>query len=215
MQLMITAADFKKHISKKLAGDLRTLGFKGSGFNYLLDTDDFIFTIGIQASQYGGQCCAEFGIQPKEIDSFGDHQIDLKKLKYYNCEFRTRLSKKNGVDQWWKYSDDEQTNIEIADGIFSIIKKDILPFIDRFKSAPYILDKIEITDLDNIFKSVPEKLVGMTLMTTEIRLAWALTKIYAKRDLTRAKQFAKFGLSKLDSSSPFKGKTDFENVLGG
>ena len=210
---MISAAEFKKHISKTLSGHLKTLGFKGSGFNYLLDTDNFIFTIGIQASQYGGQCCAEFGVQPKEIDSFGDHKIDFKKLKYYSCEFRTRLSRKNGADQWWKYSDDEQKNIEIAEEIFSIIQKDILPIINLFKSEPYILDRIEIDDLDNIFKSVPKKLAGMTLMTTDIRFAWALTKIYSKRDIARAKQYAKFGLSKLDSSSTFIGKTDFENVL--
>jgi hypothetical protein len=210
---MISAADFKKNISKTLAGHLKTLGFKGSGFNYLMDTDNFIFTIGIQASQYGGQCCAEFGIQPKEIDSFGNHKIDFKKLKYYSCEFRTRLSRKNGADQWWKYSNDEQTNIGIADEIFSIIKKDILPIINIFKSQPYVLDKIEVEDLDNIFKSIPKKLAGMTLMNGNIRLAWALTKIYAIRDLAKAKQFAKFGLSKLDSSSTFIGKADFEKVL--
>ena len=110
---MISAADFKKQISKTLAGDLKTLGFQRSCFNYLLDTDNFIFTIGIQASQYGGQCCAEFGVQPKEIERFGDHKIDFKKLKYYSCEFRTRLSRKNSADQWWKYSKNEQTNIEI------------------------------------------------------------------------------------------------------
>lgn len=210
---MISSAEFKKHISKTLSVHLKTLGFKGSGFNYLLDTDNFIFTIGIQASQYGGQCCAEFGVQPKEIDSFGDHKIDFKKLKYYSCEFRTRLSRKNGADQWWKYSDDEQKNIEIAEEIFSIIQKDILLIINLFKSEPYILDRIEIDDLDNIFKSAPKKLAGMTLMTTDIRFAWALTKIYSKRDIARAKQYAKFGLSKLDSSSTFIGKADFENVL--
>ena len=210
---MISAVDFKKHISKTLAGHLKTIGFKGSGFNYLLDTDNFVFTIGIQASQYGGQCCAEFGVQPKEIDSFGDHKIDFKKLKYYSCEFRCRLSRKNGADQWWKYSDEEQKNIEIAEEIFSIIQKDILPIINLFKSEPYILDRIEIEDLDNIFKSVPKKLAGMTLMTTDIRFAWALTKIYSKRDITRAIQYAKFGLSKLDSSSTFIGKADFESVL--
>ena len=210
---MISAADFKKHISKTLSGHLKTLGFNGSGFNYLMDTDNFIFTIGIQASQYGGQCCAEFGIQPKEIDSFGDHKIDFKKLKYYSCEFRTRLSRKNGADQWWKYSDDEQKNIEIAEEIFAIIQKDILPIINLFKSEPYVLDRIEIDDLDNIFKSVSNKLAGMTLMTTDIRFAWALTKIYSKRDLIKAKQYAKFALSKLDSSSTFIGKADFEKVL--
>ena len=130
-----------------------------------MDTDNFIFTIGIQASQYGGKCCAEFGIQPKEIDNVEDRKIDFKKLKYNNCEFSTRLSRKNDADQWWKYSHDEQTNIKIADEIFSIIQKDILPIINLFKSEPYILDRIEIKDLEDIFKSISKKLAGMTLMT--------------------------------------------------
>jgi len=210
---MISAADFKKHISKTLTGHLRTLGFKGSGFNYLLDSDNFIFTIGIQASQHGGQCCAELGIQPKEIDNSGKHQIDFKKLKHYNCEFRTRLSKKNRADQWWKYSDDEHQNIEIADEIFTIIQRDVLQIINLFKSAPYVLDRIEIEDLENIFKSIPSKLAGMTLMTSNIRLAWALTMIYEKRDLKKARQFAQFGLSKLENSNTFFGKSYFENIL--
>lgn len=210
---MISAADFKKHISKKLSEHLKTLGFKGSGFNYLLDTDNFIFTIGIQASQYGGQCCAEFGVQPKEIDRFGDHKIDFKKLKYYSCEFRTRLSRKNGADQWWKYSENEQRNIEIADEIFVIIQRDILPIINLFKGEPYVLDRIEVSDLENIFERIPKKLAGMTIMSSGTRLAWALAKIYEKRDLEKAKQFAKFGLSQLDNSSTFIGKPDFENVI--
>jgi hypothetical protein len=40
-----------------------------------------------------------------------------------------------------------------------------------------------------------------------------LAKIYEKRDLEKAKQFAKFGLSQLDNSSTFIGKPDFENVI--
>jgi hypothetical protein len=210
---MITSADFKKHISKTLAGHLKTIGFKGSGFNYLLDSDNFIFTFGIQASQYGGQCCAEFGIQPKEIDSFGERKIDLKKLKYNNCEFRKRLSKKNDTDEWWKYSDDEQNNVQIANEIFEMVQKDILPIINLFKSEPYVLDRIEVEDLENIFQNIPKKLEGMGLMTTDIRLAWALTMIYQKRNLEKAKQYARFGLSKLDSTSTFIGKPDFEKVL--
>ena len=119
----------------------------------------------------------------------------------------------NTADQWWKYSDDEQNNIEVANEIFEIVQKDILPIINLFKSEPYILDRIEIKDLENIFKSIPAKLAGMTLMTTDIRFAWALTKIYQKRDLVRAKQYTKFGLSKLDDTSTFIGKPDFEKVL--
>ena len=111
------------------------------------------------------------------------------------------------------YSEDAQENIEIAEEIFSIIQKDISPIIALFQSEPYILDSIEIEDLENIFKSIPKKLGGTNLITTDVRLAWALTKVYSKRDIEKAKQYAKFGLSKLDSSSNFIGKTDFENVL--
>jgi hypothetical protein len=210
---MISAADFKKQISKTLAGHLKTLGFKGSGFNYIMDSENFIFTIGVQASQWGGQCCAEFGVQPKDIDSFGEHKMDFKKLKYYQCEFRTRLATNNGSDKWWQYSDDPEINIQIANQIFDIIVKQIVPIIDLFKSDIFVFDRIEVSDLNNIFKYVADKLGGMSLMTTDIRFAWALTKIYEKRNLDKAKKFAKFGLSKLDDTSTFIGKADFERVL--
>jgi Domain of unknown function (DUF4304) len=102
---MISASDFKKHISKTLSEKLKQIGFKGSGFYYLMDSEFFVFTIGIQASQYGGQCCVEFGIQPKSVDTNGFEKLDFKKLKYYNCELRTRLSPKGQGDYWWKYSE--------------------------------------------------------------------------------------------------------------
>lgn len=210
---MISAADFKKQISKTLAGHLKTLGFKGSGFNYILDSDNFVFTIGVQASQWGGQCCAEFGIQPKDIDTIGDQKIDFKKLKYYQCEFRTRLATKNGTDQWWQYSDDPEKNVQIADQIFDIVTKQVVPIIELFKSEKFVFDRIEVSDLNNIFKYVADKLGGMSLMTTDIRFAWALTKMYEKRNIGKAKQFAKFGLSKLDDTSTFMGIPDFERVL--
>ena len=195
------------------AGHLRAIGFKGSGFNYIMDSENFVFTIGIQASQWGGQCCAEFGIQPKDIESIGAHKVDFKKLKYYQCELRTRISRKNGADQWWQYSDNAQKNILIADQIFDIITAQIVPIINRFKENPFVFDQIEVSDLTNIFKYVADKLEGLQLMTTDIRFVWALTKIYEKRNFERARQFARYGLSKLDATSTFIGKADFERVL--
>jgi len=90
---MITSADFKKHISKTLSQSLKELGFKGSGFSYRKESENFIFIIGIQASQYGGKCCVELGIHPKEITDLFDSEINFKTLKYYECEFRARLTK--------------------------------------------------------------------------------------------------------------------------
>lgn len=120
---MISSTEFRKHISKILSGKLKELGFKGSGFNYIMDSEHFVFTIGIQASRYGGQCCTEFGIQPKTVDTNGYEKLNFKKLKYYNCEFRTRLSPKGQGDYWWKYSELENRNIEIANDILNVIEK--------------------------------------------------------------------------------------------
>jgi hypothetical protein len=209
---MITAADFKKHISKTLSENMKSVGFKGSGFRYFSETNDFIFVTAIQASQWGGQCCVEFGIQPKVLEIFGGKNTDAKRIKHYECEFRTRILKKDGK-QWWEYSDDEESNIETANDIFNSIRTQALPIINLFKDEADILDKVELSDLDNIFKSLPKKFAGMVLMTTDIRFAWAMTKIFEKKNLEKARQFAKYGLSKLDSSSTFMGKQDFENVL--
>lgn len=210
---MISTADFRKQISKTLAPHLKALGFKGSGFNYIMDSDNFIFTIGLQANKWGGECCAEFGIQPKEIKGFGDHKIDFKKIKHYECEFRTRLATKSGSDQWWKYSDDEEANVQIVNQIVEIIVSKVLPIIELFKHEQFVFDRIEVADLRNIFKYVAEKLGGLYLMTSDIQFAWALTIIYENRNLNKSKQFAEFGLSKLDKTSKFRGKADFERVL--
>ena len=192
---------------------MKTLGFKGSGFSYIMDTEDYLFAVGIQASQYGGQCCVEFGIQPKSLAGFIGEILDFKKLKYYDCELRTRLSKNNGVDQWWQYSDNQEKNIEIANEIYNLVVRQAFPIITLFKSDPNLFEKIEVSDLDNVYKHVAKKLAGMTLMTTEIRFAWVLTKMFENKNPEKAQQFAMFGLSKLNSSSTLIGKADFERVL--
>lgn len=210
---MITTAEFRKQLSKPLSAQLKTLGFKGSGFNYVLEGSDFIYTIGIQGDRWGGQCCAEFGIHPKEIDGFGDNKLDFKKLKYYQCEFRTRFHTKNGADQYWQYSDDTEKNIQIATQIYDYVRSKVIPVIIFFNSDEYVLDRIELADLDDLYKRLPQKLAGLSIITTETRLAWSMTRIYEKRNLANAKEFARYGLSTLDASSTFLGKPDFERVL--
>ena len=189
------------------------MGFKGSGFSFKMDSDDFIFIIGIQPSQYGGQCCVEFGIQPKMVDTNGFNTVDFKKIKYYNCELRTRLTPSGQGDNWWKYSDDETDNLKLANQIADLVKDRALPIINSFKSNPNILESINSTDLDNNFyKSMANK-IGMSLMTTDIRFAWVLTKVFEKTNIQKAKEFALYGINKLDTSNKFFGRRDFERVL--
>ncbi|BCY27219.1 DUF4304 domain-containing protein [Flavobacterium okayamense] len=202
---MISSTEFRKHISKILSGKLKELGFKGSGFNYIMDSEHFVFTIGIQASRYGGQCCTEFGIQPKTVDTNGYEKLNFKKLKYYNCEFRTRLSPKGQGDYWWKYSELENRNIEIANDILNVIEKKVIPIIDLFKSNNKILETIEVKDLDNMYVSTAEKLGGMSFGTSYIRMAWVLTKVFEKENPAKSKEFAKYALSKMNEKSVFFG----------
>jgi hypothetical protein len=210
---MIKAADFKKQISKTLSTNLRALGFKGSGFDYRMLSNDFIFVIGIQTSRLGDDFFAEFGIQPKQITGIGTYEINFKKFKYYNCEFRTTLLNKNGTGSTWKFSDDPLKNVEMANDISLIVKTEIIPIIDAFLHEPYILDSIEVNDLNDIANNLPAKMGGMQLTTSDIRMAWALAMVYEKRDIQKAKEFAEFGLSKLRFRSSFMGTPDLRRII--
>ena len=217
---MITSEQFKRHISKSLSEKLKKLGFKGSGFNYKKESKDFFFVIGIQANLSGGSCCVELGIQPKEITENFGHTIDFKKLKHYDCEFRMRLTKilnkkwwnfsnKKVDNQWWEYSNSEKENIKTTKSIFESIKTQAIPIIASFENENYILDNLNKDDLTN-----PEnKIGGLNLIGTETRLIWALSKIYEKRNLQKALEYAKLGLLKLDKNDKFLGKEDFENII--
>jgi hypothetical protein len=212
---MISSVEFKKHISKTLSGKLKELGFKGTGFDYKLETENFVFVIGIQASRYGGQCCVEFGFQPKAIDNNGFQDIDFKKIKYYSCEFRTRLHYPTKGDKWWKYSEEEQINIGIANEIVELVKSNALPIITLMQKKPNPIDNLTIHDLDKIYTKVSEKLNGMVLMTSEGRLAWALTKYYEKSNPIKSKEFALYGLEKTKSVPGFFARPYLEQIVKG
>ena len=210
---MITSAEFKKHISKTFGEEMRKLGFKGSGFSFTMDSSDYFFAIGIQASQYGNQCCAEFGFQPKSFEASGFENSDFKKLRYYDCEFRTRITPNNESDKWWKYSVLEQDNIKVAYQIAEIIKNKYLPAIQILKENPSYLEIIDPEDLEKVYLKVKPKIFGMDLMISDVKLAWMLTKAFEKKDFSKAKKFAKFGLSKLEVDNKFFGRDDFERVV--
>lgn len=211
---MITTAEFKKQIGKPFGNSLRELGFKGCGFNYKMDNENFVFTIGIQASQYGEKCCAEFGIQPKAVETNGFENHDFKKIKYYDCEFRTRIYANEKNSDWWNYSNNEIQNIQTAKEIAELIKSRVLPIINEFKQDPKILEKIETSDLTNIYVKVGDKIGGMRIMNTDIRLSWVLAKCFEKSNPKKAAEFAKYGLDLLKEDDKFFARKDLEKIYG-
>jgi len=209
----LTAAKFKKDISKVFGGEMRRMGFKGSGFRFTRDSDGFLFVIGIQGSNWGPSCCVEFGVQPKAIRTNGFNEIDFKRLKYYECELRTRLSPRQGHDHWWKYSPKSSENIRTALEIAKLVEDQALPTILFFEVNPRILETIEVADLTERNGSLAKKLRISGLGTTYTRLAWVLARINENADLSKAKEFAEFGLAESKRSPTFFAIPDFKRIL--
>ena len=209
----MTTQEFRKQIGKYLGTKIREFGFKGSGFNYIMDSESFVFTIGLQANRYGGSFCVELGVHPKEITNNGFEDLDFNKLKYYNCEFRTRLAKEGKGDKWWNYTDSESKNLEIIDDVILYISKYAIPIINGFKNDTGLLEKVKISDIKNRFIPIPDFKGGLTPMTTDIRLAWALAVIIEKSNPKKSLEFAKYALKHDKSPSTFFGTKDLKRII--
>ena len=210
--IMITAADFKKQIAKPFGQEMRHFGFKGTGFEYFQDTDDFLFAVYIDPSRWGGSCSAGFAVHPKQVDKDYNGNKDLTKLKIYQYEFKMGLTEYPGGESW-NYTDDEASNLMVLSKIIQAIKDKAFPVIEQFKVRPNILEQFEVAEMDN-FHANWTKRTGVSIATTDIRFAWAMTIIFENKNLDRAKQFAKWGLSKPDNkNNGWFGSEDFSRIL--
>lgn len=88
-----------------LAPVIRDIGFKGSGRNYRLVTDQFALAVNLQGSRYGTKFTVNLGVQPIAIPNVIGKTFDLKTFKEIECAFRERLTA-DGRDTWWSYTDD-------------------------------------------------------------------------------------------------------------
>jgi hypothetical protein len=208
---MITTADFKKQIAKPFGQEMRHHGFKGTGFEYFQDTKDYLIAVYIEPSRWGGSCSAGFAIHPKQIDKDYNGKKDLTKLKIYQYEFKFGLST-NATDEKWEYADDEATNLVTLSKILDTIKDVAFRVIEKFKSAPSVLDQFEASEMNN-FHANWKKKTGVSIATTDLRFAWAMTIIFKNKNPEKAKQFAKWALQPENIDSEWFGTKDFEKVL--
>jgi len=107
---MITTAEFKKQIAKPFGNEMRKLGFKGTGFTYIQETDGFLFAVYIDSGKWGGSCSTGLAVHPKQIKKNSAGPLNLKNLKLHQYEFRMSLSK-FARDISWKYADDLEENL--------------------------------------------------------------------------------------------------------
>lgn len=207
---MITAAEFKKQISKPFGREMRQYGFKGTGLEYFQEMEEFLIAVYIETSRWGGSCSAGFAVHPKEIEKECNGKRDIKNLKIYQYEFKMGLTEYAG--QHWSYKDDNSENLETMSKIIFSIKEKAFPVIEKFKTKPNILDLFDVTELKHFHKNWTKR-TGVSIATTNIRFAWAMTMFFEKKNKPKAQQFAKAGLSLLSKTDTFFGRSDFERVL--
>jgi hypothetical protein len=208
---MITTADFKKLIAKPFGQEMRRCGFKGTGFNYFQETEEFLIAVFIEASRWGGSCSARFAIHPKEIEKEHNGKRNLSNLKIYQYEFIMSLTE-YASGQKWHYKDEDKENLENLSKIIASIKEKAFPVIEKFKTKPNILELFEVTELKDFHKNWTKR-TGVSIGTTDIRFAWAMTMFFEKKNKLKSQQFAKAGLTLLSKTDTFFGRSDFERVL--
>ena len=208
---MITTADFKKQIAKRFGQEMRLHGFKGTGFEYRLETCDYLIAIYIDPSRWGGSCSAGFAIHPKQIDKNSMGKLDIMKISSFEYEFKMGLSK-HARREKWEYAEDESSNLITLDKILTSIKDKAFSVIKKFNEMPNILESFNIEELKNFHDNWTKK-TGVWISTTDIRFAWAIALIFEKKRPQKAKEFAKWGLRNLgDAGDEWFGKADFERI---
>lgn len=191
---------------------MRLNGFQGTGFEYKQETDDYFISVFIDPSRWGGSCSAGFALHPKLINKDYNGQKDFNKLKTYQYEFKFSLTP-YAKGEKWEYADEVATNLETLSKILNSIKGKAFPVIEMFKSKPSILDKFEVSNMNKFHNNWVQK-TGVSIATTDLRFAWAMTIIYEAKNPEKSKQFAKWALSQPDNlDSDWFGNRDFQRVL--
>jgi hypothetical protein len=118
-----------------LAPVMRDIGFKGSGRNYRLVTDQFALAVNLQGSRYGTKFTVNLGVQPIAIPNVIGKVVDLKNFKEIECTFRDRLTT-DGRDTWWSYTDDPSSMRDAAQGAAELFRTNAMPqFTERMNFA--------------------------------------------------------------------------------
>ena len=207
---MTTAADFKKQVGKYFGLEMRKLGFKGTGFDYFQETEDFLFAITIGGKTgAAGMCSISMAVHPKVVNrnTFDEKLLNFKKLAFYHYEFRMSLGEES---KFWDFSDKEEDNFKTINEILDLIKAKALPVFEQFQAG--LLNTFTTDDLDTFFDSFENKTGVKHIVTSDIRFAWVMALYYENKNHVKSKAFANYALSKLSNSQWFGGK-DIKRIL--
>ncbi len=210
---MITTPEFKRQVSKLFGAEMRKLGFKGTGFNYKKETQNFLIAVHLEGNRWGGSSCtAHFAVHPKSIKRKVRGILDFKKLPTHRYEFKMGVGDDRETEKW-EYSDLEEENLQLIQKIVARIKAKAIPVIELFCATPGLLDTFKISDMPDFHNNYIKK-TGTAIATSDGRFAWAMAMIFEHTNLPKAKLFAEYCLSLSDApdDSTFFGHQDLERI---
>jgi hypothetical protein len=209
--MMITTPEFKRQVSKLFGTEMRKLGFKGTGFTYKKETQNFLIAVHLEGNRWGGSsCAATFAIHPKSIKRKVRGVLDFKKLPTSRYEFKMGLWDYPRGESW-EYSNLEEENLQVILEIVARIKAKAIPVIELYCATPGLLDTFEVSDMPDFHANYVKK-TGTTIATTDARFAWAMAMIFEHTNLPKAKLFAEYCLSCGAPDDTFFGNPDLERI---
>lgn len=187
----MNSGEFKNLVKDHFSPKLRSIGWKGSGFNYRkIEENHVIKVFGIQGSWMGGSVCCETAIH---FDFFSDLTGKSKnKVTYASCVIRQRLSPKGEGDYHWWFRNKEEENIKSIKEIWEAFKNHGQKFYEEFDDFPSPFDKIDVQDL---ISNKHYKLLNKYKIYNDINFAWVLKEINQFiGNMAKAKQFSEYGM---------------------
>ena len=135
-------------IKGEFAPYLRAQGFKGSGQNFYRISADLVHVINLQASKYGDGFAVNLAIHPlgMKVENSMSHP-EPKKLKEYECLFRTRLSKPTETDRWWKHRGFLKSPERAARSLIQLYKRYGESYFSAYSDAEALLGLFDVDAL--------------------------------------------------------------------
>ncbi|MFT5820051.1 MAG: hypothetical protein ACI8ZM_001285 [Crocinitomix sp.] len=190
----IKSSEFKKSITKYLTPKLRVLGFSGSGFNFNKISGNYVHTIQLNGSKYGGEGYIEIGVHLDFLPDSVQLPIDKKKIKSIDCFTRHSLLLENGK-QMVDYGANESETKESIELIHKMIIQDAIPYFNLFNGFPSPFDKISLSDLKNHNSEFDNYQLSLDSMLTTLHLARIKFWMGLKDE---AIKFAEYGKTQVD-----------------
>lgn len=207
----LKGSEFKKLITKHLTPKLKGLGFKGGGFNFRRSVGNYIHTIQIHGSRYGGEGYIEIGIHLDFIPDLFFGPLDLKKIQSVECFNRHSLVLPTGrqMVDYGTNEDEAQFSLNL---MYEMIVNDGIPYFNLFSDYPAPFDQIEVSDLKSNNPAFKEYRLTLDSIRTTINLA----RIHYKLgNSDKSKQFCEYGLTQLEDEPNELWSSMFTRLMNG